>query len=446
MAEAAQAKNLHIITFGCQMNVYDSDRMAGLLAPLGYSEVSDPATADLILLNTCSVRQNAEHKVYSYMGRLAAQKKRNPGLLIGIGGCLAQQEGKRLLRDLPHLDLVFGTGVLDRLPELVADAAQGKRRACLDLKGALPTAGAVTPAKVGLKAQLTIMRGCDNFCAYCVVPHTRGREHSRPATEVAGEAAALVEAGAREITLLGQNVNSYQGPEGLDFAGLLEMVAQTPGLKRLRFVTSHPKDLSLRLIRAMTDIPQVMEQIHFPAQSGSNRILKAMNRGYTREQYLEKVALVRETAQGVALGGDIIVGFPGESEQDFSDTLSLLDQVRYDFLFSFKYSDRPNTRALKMGGKLDEEVKARRLDQVIEMQRRIIEEINLEQAGQEVEVLVEGEAKRGHGFLCGRSRAGRLVEFAGKPELQGELVKVRMGVGGVNTLMGRITPALGEAS
>lgn len=444
MSTATASKKLHIATFGCQMNVYDSDRMAGLLEPLGFVSEANPELADVILLNTCSVRRNAEHKVYSYMGHLKALKSRRPGLIIGLGGCMAQQEGARLLGDMPHLDIVFGTGQLDRLPELIADAARGRRRVSVELGKSLPNAGAVSPARVGLKAHLTVMRGCDNFCSYCVVPHTRGREQSRPAAEVKAEAEALCAAGAREIILLGQNVNSYRDPGGVDFPGLLEMVAEVDGLWRLRFVTSHPKDMSDSLVRAMAAIPQVMEQIHFPAQSGSNRILKAMNRRYTRGQYLAKVAAARAAVKGVSVGGDIIVGFPGESEADFDETLSLLEEVRYDYLFSFKYSDRPFTKAGGMSGKLEESVKARRLEQLQKRQREIALEINQGLVGTVEEVLVEGPARHGQGLVCGRGRAGRMINFPAPARLTGTLVEVEVVQGRVNSLMGRLLPQ-GEA-
>lgn len=440
MQQQHPSRGLYIATFGCQMNVYDSDRMAGLLAPLGYDQVADPEEADLILLNTCSVRRTAEHKVYSYLGQLKELKERRDGLVIGLGGCMAQQEGQRLLDQIPHLDLVFGTGAIDRLPELIAEATAGRRRAVTDMDGPAENSPQLIPPHPGIKAHLTVMRGCDNFCAYCVVPHTRGREHSRPAEEVAAEAAALRAAGVREITLLGQNVNSYADPGGRDFADLLALVVETPGLWRLRFVTSHPKDLSPRLVEAVASQPLVMEQVHLPAQSGSDRILKAMNRRYTRQQYLDKVALLRGRIKGLALGGDIIVGFPGESPADFADTMSLLEQVRYDFLFSFKYSDRPLTRAAKMNGKVGESVKARRLAELQERQREICLEINRSLEGGVQEVLVEGPARRGQGMVAGRARSGRTVNFLASPDLAGRLVRVRITEGRVNSLVGELLP------
>ncbi|MCB2225279.1 MAG: tRNA (N6-isopentenyl adenosine(37)-C2)-methylthiotransferase MiaB [Desulfarculaceae bacterium] len=435
------SKNAHIATFGCQMNAYDSERMAGMLAKLGYGRAESPEAADLIVINTCSVRQRAEQKVYSYVGELKRLKAANPELIIGVGGCVAQQEGDKLLKRLAHLDFVFGPGALERLPELVDQAARGRRLALTDLK-VVPPSQLIVPADPGLKALVTVMTGCDNFCSYCVVPHVRGREKSRPAGEIVEEVSALTEAGVREVQLLGQNVNSYRDPgEGLDFAGLLARVAEVPALWRIRFTTSHPKDLGRPLMEALAGIDKVMEQLHLPAQSGSDRVLKAMNRGYNRAQYLERVAEQRALVPGLALGGDIIAGFPGESEEEFNETLSLLAEVRYDFLYSFKYSDRPFTRAGKMGRKLSEAAKSERLVRLQALQREIGLEEHRAQEGRVVEVLVEGPAKKGEGLMSGRCRAGRAVNFPGGPELAGRLVSVRITQGRENSLVGELAEA-----
>ncbi len=432
-------KRVLITTFGCQMNEYDSSRMAGLLAELGYASADKPEQADLILLNTCSVREHAAHKVYSYMGALKGLKKKRPGLIIGVGGCLAQQEGQRLLDHIPHLDLVFGTDAIERLPELIDEASRGKRRSFTPRpkRAEIP---ALRPApSPRLKAMVTVMQGCDNFCSYCVVPYVRGRERSRPASEVLEEVAAQIQAGVREVTLLGQNVNSYMDSDsGLDFPGLLARVAQVPGLWRLRFTTSHPKDLSPRLIEVMVAEDKVMEQLHLPVQSGSDRMLTAMRRGYTRAQYLAKVADIRAQLPGIALGSDFIVGFPGESDEDFAASLSLLDEVGYDFLFSFKYSDRPYTKALKLKDKLPEDIKAARLDTLQTRQRENSLALHQEMVGQVVEVLVEGPAKKGGGQLTGRSRTGQAVNFTAPQELRGQLVQVRVTEGLVHSLKGRL--------
>ncbi|MCA1906205.1 MAG: tRNA (N6-isopentenyl adenosine(37)-C2)-methylthiotransferase MiaB [Desulfarculus sp.] len=437
--ESASGKLVHITTFGCQMNEYDSARMLGLLSELGYAPAESPEAADLVLLNTCSVREKAQHKVYSFVGALREVKRRRPGMLIGVGGCVAQQEGRQLLKDIPHLDLVFGTGALERLPELIAEAASGRRVACTDLDPGPLAPRRLVPADPGLKAMVTVMQGCDNFCSYCVVPHVRGREKSRAAAEVVEEVAALAQAGVREVTLLGQNVNSYRDPEGgADFADLLEMVAAVPELWRVRFTTSHPKDLSPRLIEALTGIDKVMDQLHLPAQSGSDRILKAMRRGYSRQQYLALVEDLRQRVPDLALGGDIIVGFPGETEADFQASLELIEAAGYDFLFSFKYSDRPFTKARDLPGKITEAEKSRRLARLQERQRAISLALHRAQVGKLEEVLVEGPAKRGAGLLTGRTRANRAVNFPGPPELAGRLVMVRVEQGLVNSLRGKL--------
>jgi tRNA-2-methylthio-N6-dimethylallyladenosine synthase len=345
----------------------------------GFVAAEVPEDADLVIINTCSVRERAEHKVYSYLGALRDLKERRPGLLIGVGGCVAQQEGRRLLERVPYLDLVFGTAALERVPELIEQARRGRRVALTPAQAepapAARPAAQPLPLAPGPRALVTVMTGCDNYCSYCVVPYVRGRERSRPAAAVVEEVAALVEAGAREVTLLGQNVNSYAdpggGPGGVDFAGLLERVAAVDGLWRVRFTTSHPKDLSPRLMEAMAGLDKVMEQLHLPAQSGSDRVLKAMNRGYDRAQYLARVAELRRLVPGLSLGGDVIVGFPGESEEEFAQSLSLLDEVGYDFLFSFIYSDRPFTRASRLAGKHPQEEKSRRLQILQERQREI---------------------------------------------------------------------------
>ena len=438
MSSPGAAKKVHIATFGCQMNRYDSDRLAELLAAHGYSLSEDPAGADLIILNTCSVRERAAQKVYSQLGVLKSLKRRRPGLIIGVGGCLAQQEGARLLENVPHLDLVFGTDALEDVPALVDEAVRGRRRVHTPRPRRASLARTSVAGPGELKALVTVMQGCDNYCAYCVVPYVRGPERSRPAGEILEEVAARVEVGAREVTLLGQNVNSYRDPGGVDFPELLRRVAAVPGLWRVRFTTSHPKDLSPRLIETMAGEERVMEQLHLPAQAGSDRVLAAMRRGYTCEQYLAKVRAFRRAIPQGALGGDIIVGFPGESEEDFAQTMRLLEEVRYDFLFSFKYSDRPRTVARRLKGKLPEEVKARRLKELQARQRQITLAIHQALEGSVQEVLVEGPAKRGQGLMTGRSRAGRAVNFPGGEELVGRLVRVRIDQGRVNSLLGQV--------
>jgi tRNA-2-methylthio-N6-dimethylallyladenosine synthase len=441
MQAAAPDKRLYIATFGCQMNEYDSARMAAALAPAGYAPAASPEEADLILVNTCSVREHAAHKVYSLVGALKPLKDRRPGLRIGVGGCLAQQEGRRLLQRMPHLDLVFGTEAIESLPELVDQAVRGRRQAHTPPPGRTASLAPLAPAAAGLRAMVTVMQGCNNYCTYCVVPYVRGPERSRPGAEVLEEVAGLAAAGAREITLLGQNVNSYRDAgRGWDFSRLLEAVAAVPGVWRVRFTTSHPKDLSPRLLEVLAGVDQVMEQLHLPAQSGSDRMLKAMNRGYTAEHYLGLAERFRRQVPGGALGGDLIAGFPGESEVDHLASLELLRRLDYDFLFSFKYSDRPLAKARRLGGKLSDEVKRRRLNELQALQREITAAHHRALEGREVEVLAEGPAKRGRGMLAGRDRAGRAVNFPGPPELAGRLVRVQITEGLVNSLRGRLAP------
>ena len=367
-------KFFYVTTFGCQMNEYDSELMARLMAGKGFAQTDDLGRADFILLNTCSIREKAEQKVYSLLGRLKPLKQANPNLIIGVGGCLAQQYGAKLLQRAPFLDLVLGTHGVHRLPELVEQVIRTGRPVCwTDFDYDLSPPPALVREQASVKAFLTIMQGCDNFCAYCVVPYVRGREISRKPGHILAEARDLLAHGVREITLLGQNVNSYgRGlEERCSFAELIHQVAALAGLKRLRFTTSHPKDLSPGLIRAVAEVGPLCEHVHLPVQSGSTRILKAMSRGYTREAYLERVAALREACPDVALTTDIIVGFPGETEADFRATMDLLDQVRFDGMYSFKYSDRPITRASKLAGKLDEHVKGRRLAELRPPRRRL---------------------------------------------------------------------------
>ena len=447
MSGETTKKRLYVATFGCQMNAYDSERMVDLLAEQDYVQTSDITQADLILLNTCSIREKAEKKVYSFLGRLKALKQKRPHLIIGVSGCVAQQQGRRLLEDVPHLDLVVGTHGVSRLPELVEEVVRAGRPVLSTEFVLEPPRALPVPFKPGrVKAFLTIMQGCDNFCSYCVVPYVRGREVSRPPEDILEEARALLAGGVKEITLLGQNVNSYGRRLGseVSFAGLLRRVAELPGLLRLRFTTSHPKDLSPELIQALAEVPVLCEHIHLPVQSGSNLILAAMRRRYTREQYLEKVEALQAACPDLALTTDVIVGFPGETKSDFEETLDLLRRVRFDGLYSFKYSDRPMTVAARLDQKLDEAVKGQRLAMVQALQREIVLARHQELVGQEVEVLVEGASKRTAGQLTGRTRTNKIVNFSGAPRLIGHLVRISITEGFANSLRGEQS-AGGEA-
>jgi len=472
-------KHVYINTIGCQMNVRDSERMAESLQRLGYRPTDRMGAADLIIANTCAIREKAEQKVFSFLGRLAGLKRKKPDLIIGVGGCVAQQEGRRMLKRVPHLDLVFGTHSLGRLPALVR-RVEAERCRLVDIG---PAAGIEDPAEVLAPLQkgqtvsrfVTIMQGCDNYCTYCVVPYVRGREVSRRPEAIVAEIRRLVDAGVREVTLLGQNVNSYGQKEGLcDFVELLGRVNRISGLQRIRFTTSHPKDLSEGLIRAFAELEKLCNHIHLPVQSGANRILKRMNRKYTREIYLERVARLRHARPDIAITSDFIVGFPGEEPADFDATLSMIREVEFDGLFAFKYSDRPSAPAAHFADKLPEAVKQRRLQQVLKLQESITLCKNLAQVGSVQEVLVEGISKKlarpspglhtGEGGQStrdaadrqwtGRTAANKIVHFCDpadsgggnftKPIDVGMLTSVRIEDAFAHSLRG--SPAVGQAA
>ena len=434
-------KRLYIETFGCQMNVSDSERITTMLADLGYLPTSTPADADMILVNTCSIRSGAEEKVYRRLANLRVFKKTTKHLLIGVGGCVAQQEGEELLKKIPWLDLVFGTHNLHLLPDMVTAAERGERR-CettfidndrrLDLFPVTRTTNRVS-------SFVTIMQGCDNFCSYCIVPYVRGREVSRRSADILAEIRTLVDAGVREIVLLGQNVNSYglNNPAEPSFAELIGQVAEIDDILRIRFTTSHPKDMSEELINCFREIPKLCGQTHLPAQSGSNRTLLAMNRGYTRESYLDKIRKLKAVCPEIAITGDMIVGFPGETEEDFEQVLSLIEEVRYVDLFSFVYSPRPGTAAAEMADDTSREVKQRRLERLQQLQKRITLEIHSEYLESVQTVLVEGEGKR-PGQISGRAESGRTVNFAGGSDLIGRFADVKIIKAFQNSLLGEL--------
>jgi len=423
-------RNFFIQTFGCQMNVYDSERIAQILAAWNYRQVDDPARADLILINTCSVREKPEQKVYSALGRFRSLKKKNPKLIIGVGGCLAQQEGQKLLERVPFLDFVLGTKELPRVQEILDDLERsGSRRCAVNLNGRIdPYRGLpLSPVPGRATSFVSIMQGCDNFCSFCIVPFVRGREVSRPIKDLLEEIGVLISQGVKEVILLGQNVNSYgkQTPGEPTFVELLERVGKIPEIERIRFTTSHPKDLSQGLLDAFGRLTKLCEHIHLPLQSGSNRVLQRMNRGYTREEYEEKVLNLRRTCPEISITTDIIVGFPGEEEKDHRETLEVIERIQFDDLFSFRYSDRPHTRASFFPGKVEEEVKQHRLSQVQSAQKEITRRKNKAWEGRDVEVLVEGPSKIRPEERTGRTRTNRIVNFAGDSPV-GALVRVRV--------------------
>lgn len=407
-------KRVYLETFGCQMNDNDSERMLGILKGINFSRTDDPFSADLILINTCTVRDKAEQKVYSTLGRYKELKRERPGLIIGVGGCVAQQQGEKLLKRAPHLDIVFGPHNVHKLKELLLEADSGKRIVATRLTEAIDADEyGVSAYTTGERAFVSIMRGCNNFCSYCIVPYTRGREVSRQSFEIEAEIAGLVEKGVVEVTLLGQNVNSYgtSGGGDVSFPELLIKVCRIEGLKRVRFVTSHPKDIGDELIELFGREEKLCRHLHLPVQSGSDDILMRMGRGYTAESYLSKVERIKELYPDMSVTSDIIVGFPGETEEDFQATMGLLRRVRFDNIFSFMYSPRPNTRAAGLEDQVPADVRSGRLQLLQEEQRAITMERSLEKVGKRMQVLVEGPSKADPGELMGRTSCNRIVNF-----------------------------------
>jgi tRNA-2-methylthio-N6-dimethylallyladenosine synthase len=434
-------KTFHIITFGCQMNEHDSERMTGILEARGDASASAVEGADLVILNTCSIREKAEQKFYSELGRLKKLKDERPGLTIAVAGCIAQQEGANILSRAPYVDMIFGPSDIARVSGIF-DKKLSQSLPVIDISGDGEYHRKLIPAKRAdaVKAWVSIMYGCDNFCTYCVVPYLRGRERSRLPEDIINEVRELALGGYKEVTLLGQNVNSYgKGLEqSADFPTLLNRVNDVDGIERVRFVTSHPRDLSDDLIFAIRDVPKVCESLHLPVQSGSDRILASMNRKYTRTGYREKIERLRDAVPDIALTTDIIVGFPGETEQDHETTMKLLKDVRYDGVFAFKYSKRPGTAALNLSDHVPEKVKEERLAQVLDVQKTITAGKNKSLMGTVQQVLIDGHSKKG-GTLTGRTRGNKVVNTAGPASRIGSLVQVKIAAAGVNSLAGDIT-------
>ncbi|MEW6669638.1 MAG: tRNA (N6-isopentenyl adenosine(37)-C2)-methylthiotransferase MiaB [Thermodesulfobacteriota bacterium] len=428
-----------MITMGCQMNEYDSDLVSQALLRSGYIPAGDGDEADLVLVNTCTVRAKAEQKAYSLLGRLLREKQKRPDLNLVLMGCIAQQEGGDLLKRFPGLDLVLGTREVGGIGEYVESLERGRRGLVAIRDRIPPPCPSNTPGffKGRIKAHLSIMEGCNNFCTYCVVPYVRGREVSRPFLDVVKEAGHLVDEGVREITLLGQNVNSYCDAQegGLRFPSLLRSLSGLKGLWRLRFTTSHPKDLSDDLIRCFGELSNLCPHIHLPFQSGSNRILARMNRGYTREKYMERAMKLREVCPQIAITSDVMVGFPGETEEDFGLTLDLMERIQFDNLYSFKYSDRKGARAAKMSGKIEDKEKALRLSVLQGMQKQIAAQKNKSLEGRELEVLVEGISRRGN-QQSGRTPTNKIVNFTSNKDMLGTLVQVLIKRSSANSLWG----------
>lgn len=436
-------KKFYLETFGCQMNVVDSERIVDLLQQAGYQQIAHAVDADLILLNTCSVRDKAERKVYGHLGRFKPLKTENPSLILGVGGCVAQQEGERLLQKLPFLDLVFGTHNVHKLPEMVRSVEENRTR-CLETDFLdRETRLQLFPARIAgdaISRFVTVMQGCDNFCSYCIVPHVRGREVSRPSDEIIAEVQELAAGGVREITLIGQNVNSYGQKElgERSFAQLLAAVHEIEGIERIRFTTSHPKDLSDELIEAFGTLDKLCHHLHLPVQSGSDTILGAMNRGYTTAGYLENVRRLKSVCPDIRLTSDIIVGFPGETEADFEATLALVAEVRYADVYSFLYSRRPGTAAADLSDELAGVDRQVRFDRLLALQEEISRAIWQGDVGRTFPVLVEGESRQGGGQLFGRTTWNRIVNFPGDKPLIGRTVPVRITASYKNSQLGEL--------
>jgi tRNA-2-methylthio-N6-dimethylallyladenosine synthase len=448
MTAPAPEKRLFIKTYGCQMNVYDSERMADVLRPLGYGLTDRADGADLVVLNTCHIREKATEKVYSELGqikRLKAEKAAAGGaMLVAVAGCVAQAEGAEIVRRQPAVDLVVGPQSYHRLPELIARAHRAAGEALAadfapqEKFDSLP-AGRETS---GVAAFLTVQEGCDKFCAFCVVPYTRGAEYSRPAGAIEAEARALAARGVREVTLLGQNVNAYDDGEGGGLAALIRRLARIPGLARIRYTTSHPRDMDEALIAAHSEIEALMPYLHLPVQAGSDRVLKAMNRGHTADDYLRLVERIRAARPDIALSGDFIVGFPGERDADFEATLQIVREAGYASAFSFKYSRRPGTPAAAMAGQVPEEVKAERLARLQALIEAQQQAFNAAQVGRELPVLIEKPGRR-PGQVAGRSPYLQPVHLEADERLIGQITPVRIVSAARNSLAGE--PALALA-
>ncbi len=433
----------YIHTIGCQMNVYDSEKLAAILNDYGYEKTDDLDKADIVVCNTCSIRHKAEEKAFSFLGRFARIKKKKSHLITVMAGCVAQQEGKKAFKRVPHLNIVLGTQAFSRFGQLIETVQSGKERV-VDIAGsqkiyeALPdTSAAFGCDENKISRFVTIMQGCENFCTYCVVPYVRGKERSRKPESIVEEINCLAKSGVKEITLLGQNVNSYGQKEGgISFPQLLSKINDINGIHRIRFATSHPKDLSMDLIYAIRDLEKVCNHLHLPVQSGSNKVLKKMNRGYTREKYINRISDLKKHCPQIALSTDIIVGFPSESKDDFNDTMNLLHEIEFDSIFAFAYSDRSSAPAAKFSDQIDERQKRDRLNALLQLQERVTQKKNNELIGSIIKVLVEGKSiKKRDGFeqnsknmkqMAGRSESNKIVHFPSEHDTIGDMIKIKI--------------------
>jgi tRNA-2-methylthio-N6-dimethylallyladenosine synthase len=443
-------KKVFIRTFGCQMNEYDSEKMADVLAAAeGFEKTSDPAEADLILFNTCSVREKAQEKVFADLGRVRALKQARPHVMIGVGGCVASQEGEEIVRRAPYVDLVFGPQTLHRLPELIAGRrATGRPQVDISFPE-IEKFDHMPPARVdGSSAFVSIMEGCSKYCSFCVVPYTRGEEFSRPLAAILAEIRHLAAEGVVEVTLLGQNVNAYRGElddgAAADFALLLGQVAKIDGIERIRYTTSHPLEFTQRLIEAYAKLPKLVSQLHLPVQSGSDRVLAAMKRNYTAMEYRSIIRRLRASRPDISISSDFIIGFPGETDADFEQTMKLVDDVRFDGSFSFIYSPRPGTPAANLHDDTPHEAKLARLQRLQARIQELFEEYSQAMVGSRQRVLVEGTSRKDAAELAARTENNRVVNFAGPATSVGRYVDVDITAALPHSLRGRLVTATEE--
>ena len=436
-------RKVFIKTFGCQMNEYDSAKMADVLGGQAYATTDNPDEADVILFNTCSVREKAQEKVFTDLGMVKHLKQKNPDLIIGVGGCVASQEGATIVQRAPYVDLVFGPQTLHRLPAMMAKRrSSGRPQVDIEFPE-IEKFDHLPPARVeGPSAFVSVMEGCSKYCTFCVVPYTRGEEVSRPLTDVLAEVAHLADGGVREVTLLGQNVNAYRGemPDGdiADFALLIELVAEVPGIERIRFTTSHPREFTQRLIDVYAKVPKLVSHLHLPVQSGSDRVLAAMKRGYTALEYKSIIRRLREVRPDISMSSDFIVGFPGETEADFEATMRLLEEVNFDYSFSFVYSPRPGTPAAGMADDTPQQDKLQRLYRLQAQLGHQVKAYSEAMVGTVQRILVEKPSKKDPDELMGRTENNRIVNFAGNPRLIGNFVDVAITRAYTNSLRGEV--------
>lgn len=436
--DIGKGQGVYISTYGCQMNVNDTERMYSLLEMANFSVVSTPEESSLIIINACSIREKPVHKVYSEVGRYRKLKEKNPNLKIGVGGCVGQQEKEKLIQNQPMIDFVFGTDNIDELPNLVAQTFESKTKVInAKFEHRAPYHIETLVRNPGVSTFVNITKGCDNFCTFCIVPFTRGREKSRPLAHVLMDVRNLVNRGVKEVTLLGQNVNSYESEDGSDFADLLKKVATDTDIQRIRYTTSHPKDFNEKLMHVMADHQdKICEYVHLPAQSGSSRILELMNRGYTRQEYIDKITLMKKYIPNLVLSTDIIVGFPGETEAEYEETVSLINEVGFETMFAFMYSPRPFTKAASFADPVSEEIKNRRLNALFDSHEKQAFELAKKYDGQILNILVEQINDQGK--AQGRSTQNKLVYFLGSESLIGKTVPVKITFASPNVLRGEL--------